>query len=84
MLKQNYGITLNQYNFLLEKQRGLCSICFKKELGKKLAVDHCHKSKKIRGLLCQNCNIGIGVFKDDTLLLRSAIEYLSKNNDGRA
>lgn len=63
----------------------MCAICkepqsvlLKGEL-KRLAVDHCHKTKKIRGLLCDNCNKGLGLFKDKPELLNSASEYLRLN-----
>jgi hypothetical protein len=83
-LKKKYGITLKEYNELLESQNYVCSICGKKEnhihnkTKKKtdLAVDHCHDTGKIRGLLCTNCNIGIGYFKNNSDLLIAAAEYL--------
>lgn len=72
-LKYGYGITLNDYNRMLEKQDGKCAICGKFE---KLDVDHCHKNGKVRGLLCQNCNKGIGLFAENVHLLDKAKEYL--------
>jgi hypothetical protein len=84
-LKRHHGITVGTYNDILEQQNGKCAICFKPEHvidknGKRraLAVDHCHESKEIRGLLCTNCNKGIGHLKDSIELLASAITYLSK------
>lgn len=83
-LKHNFGITLDQYNKLLQTQNGCCAICNAHEsnFNKKLAVDHCHITKKIRGLLCSNCNIAIGKLKGDknTDLLKNAIKYLEKSN----
>lgn len=78
-LKQNFGITLEDYNFMFGVQNGRCAICntHQSELNRALAVDHCHRSDDIRGLLCQNCNHGLGNFKDNPDLLREAIEYLS-------
>jgi polyferredoxin len=77
------GITLSEYKKLEKDQDNKCAICKKPETArkkggftKKLAVDHCHKSKKIRGLLCMNCNIAIGKFKDSVVLMQFAIEYL--------
>lgn len=80
-LKRDFGIGMDDYMTMLELQGGGCAICGGKENGryKYLAVDHCHDSKKIRGLLCGNCNTAIGLLKDDVTVLRKAIEYLSKN-----
>jgi len=86
-LKTNYGISKCEYDQLLCDQNGKCAICGNEEIAvhnitkkkQSLAVDHCHKTKKIRGLLCQDCNRGLGKFHDDTLRLEKAIEYLKKN-----
>ena len=77
-LKKRYGITLEDYNIMLFEQDGCCSICgiHHTEVYKGLAVDHCHESGKIRGLLCGNCNQGLGRFKDDITLFKNAIKYL--------
>lgn len=78
-LKSKYGITLTDYDKMFEDQSGLCAICHKPETtGKRLAVDHCHSSGKIRGLLCSNCNRGIGHLQDSVEILNSAIEYLRR------
>ncbi len=84
-LKRAYGITLAQYDAVLEQQNGNCAICGNLEHvldknGKRraLAVDHCHNTKVVRGLLCTNCNKGIGHLKDSIELLESAITYLKK------
>jgi hypothetical protein len=45
-----------------------------------LAVDHCHESGKIRGLLCLTCNVGLGMFKEDVDIMKNAIEYLKNDN----
>ncbi len=74
-IKRKYGITLDQYNKLVLLQYNKCAIC-KNETNKKLSVDHCHKTLKIRGLLCVKCNRGIGFFDDSITLLQSAINYL--------
>ena len=79
MLKRNYGITLADYDRMVEKQNGKCAICETTEPsgnGARFAVDHDHKTGEVRGLLCFDCNSGIGKFKDDAALLTSAIEYL--------
>lgn len=73
---KRYGITEKEYNQILKKQDGRCSIC-KKQQDKKLVVDHNHETKKIRGLLCGNCNRGIGLLGDSKKQLKEAIKYLS-------
>lgn len=81
--KRKFGITPERYSELLQSQNGLCAICNQPEtatrLGKvkALAVDHCHKSGGIRGLLCSDCNTGIGKLKDDPKVLLAAIQYLT-------
>lgn len=77
-LKSNYGITEEEYALMLENQDRRCAICHKKT-SKRLHVDHDHKTGKIRGLLCQKCNHGLGQFNDDTDLLHRASEYLIKS-----
>jgi hypothetical protein len=81
---RRYGITLEQYFELFNKQNGVCAICSRPESeilrGKirALNVDHDHSTGKIRGLLCSECNKGIGNLGDSTEVLRRAIEYLSQ------
>lgn len=80
--KKFYGITLEDYYKLFKKQKGLCKICKQPETRKvnnkitKLHIDHNHKTGKVRGLLCSNCNIGLGNLKDSIILLKRAIKYL--------
>lgn len=76
-----YGITLTDYNNLFNSQSGCCKICNKHqmEFRHSLSIDHCHTSGKIRGLLCVNCNHGLGKFEDNILFLENAIKYLNKN-----
>lgn len=78
-LVSTYGIDNEEYNSLFEKQEGRCAICRKHqaEFKRALAVDHCHESQKIRGLLCTSCNNGLGRFKDSKEFLANAIKYLS-------
>lgn len=64
----------------IEQHNGVCEICGDKPSFRKLAVDHCHITSAMRGLLCSTCNTGIGMFKDDTSLLLKAILYLQKHN----
>lgn len=83
-LKRYYGIDLAKYQEMLLAQNGVCAICFKPETSvvngkiKPLAVDHCHNSEKIRGLLCARCNQAVGLFGEDVNVLTSAIDYLRK------
>jgi len=78
---QRYGITVEQYKAMVDEQEGLCAICGTSEPGEwftRLVVDHCHSTGKVRGLLCAKCNRGLGQFKDNPQMLRSAIAYLEK------
>lgn len=79
-LKRIYGITLEYYKQILHSQNYRCSICgvHEEELKKSLAVDHCHNTGIIRGLLCKSCNTGIGNFKDDVDIMKKAIEYIER------
>ena len=78
-LKKKYNIDEHQYTTLLQEQNHSCKICSTHidDFARNLAVDHCHKTGKVRGLLCTNCNLGLGNFKDDVNLLSAAIDYLN-------
>jgi hypothetical protein len=81
--KTTFGITTEQFNELENKQNGVCAICKKKNLRrttKDLHIDHNHITNKIRGLLCHNCNTGLGLFKENIELLLIAVQYLRDNN----
>jgi Recombination endonuclease VII len=81
-LRWRYGITLAEYEALLAEQGGGCAICGATDPGSNrryLFVDHDHSTDLIRGLLCANCNLALGKFRDDPSLLRKAADYL----DGR-
>jgi len=68
------------YQRLLDKQRGVCAICFGEPKGRThFDVDHDDKTGQVRGLLCTNCNRGLGYFQDDWFLLRRASEYLREH-----
>jgi hypothetical protein len=74
---------------MLELQNGVCAICGKEEYSKdrignikQLCVDHDHTTGKIRGLLCNNCNRGLGFFQDSSEYLKSAIAFLNKETNG--
>lgn len=78
-LKAKYGITLADYETMLEQQNGVCAIC--RTLGdqprrKFLCVDHCHTTKKVRGSLCSGCNAMLGQARDQIIILEAAINYL--------
>lgn len=80
-IKTMYGIDISEYNNILAKQNGRCAICGKSkdEFKRNLAVDHDHKTNKVRGLLCDNCNPLLGHAKDNIDILQRAIEYLKNN-----
>jgi hypothetical protein len=72
-----YGITLDQYNEIVKSQNNKCKICDKELLTSiQTNLDHCHGSKKIRGILCSMCNKGLGHFKDNANVLEKAAKYI--------
>ncbi len=81
-LKRKYGISLDEYEELLRTQQGVCAICRAKE-NRSLAVDHDHKTGRVRGLLCTNCNQGLGKFRDDVDLLYASVLYLESCRSGQ-
>ena len=86
MLKSCYGITLLDYERMLKSQNGKCAICtkpFSKERLRNLVIDHNHTTGKIRGLLCQACNKGLGFFGDNVILLLRAIRYMRRKHERR-
>ena len=79
-LKHKYDITPEQWDEMFEAQGGACAICKTTNppgYGNSLHVDHCHDSGTVRGLLCVNCNKGLGHFMDNPELLAAAIEYIT-------
>lgn len=85
---RDYGITKEEYYALLEWQNGVCGICKKPETKvsrsrglNMLAVDHCHRTGRVRGLLCARCNGVLGWVSDDTSLLRRMSEYINENDE---
>jgi len=76
-IARRYGITIEYYDSLLEKQNGLCAICLKKP--EKLHVDHSHETGIVRALLCHKCNTSLGLLQEDAEILNRAIEYLEKH-----
>lgn len=74
-----YGVTSDDLKRILAKQGGVCAICGSFGGGKRLCVDHDHETGKVRGLLCQSCNKGIGLFKDSSVATRRASDYLKQH-----
>lgn len=81
-LKTTYGLTPEQYESLYSDSNGRCYIC-KEEKEYYLHVDHNHKTGEVRGLLCNHCNRGIGMLKENIDILESAIKYIRKYNHGK-
>jgi len=81
---KRFDLSFYELVHMRENHSGKCDICGLQETAvvygtvKTLALDHCHSTGKVRGLLCQNCNTGLGKFKDDIDLLQSAIKYLKE------
>lgn len=71
--KYEYGLSEEDYNKMILSQNRRCLIC---QSETDLCIDHCHQTGKVRGLLCANCNCGLGFFKDDINILTQAVEYL--------
>lgn len=75
----NYGITVEEYDARSAAQGDVCACCGKPEERYRLSVDHCHETGRIRGLLCNTCNRGIGLLGDNVEALRKAVDYLERN-----
>ena len=80
-LMRFFNMTADDYKKIFNEQNGCCAVCgtHQSDLPKRLHVDHCHTTQKIRGLLCNKCNAAIGLLKDNIEILAEAIKYLSKN-----
>jgi hypothetical protein len=74
-IESHYGINKAEYDFIWSLQGSQCAICNATEGN--MVVDHCHDTGKIRGILCQHCNTGLGAFRDDTEALQRAIGYVT-------
>lgn len=86
-LKKAFGITIEQYDVMLLRQKGVCAICSRPETAKHqngkikyLSVDHCHTTGKVRALLCGLCNTGIGKLRHSPELLRKAANYVEEHS----
>ena len=82
-LKDKFGLTIEDFDAMLTAQNGVCAICSKEETAPsvgvtllQLSVDHCHKTGRVRGLLCRRCNNAMGQFEDSIELFWCAINYL--------
>lgn len=79
-LKIRYGLTEEKYNDMLSKQDNVCAVCKEAfESSKNRHIDHCHKSGKVRGIICNHCNRALGAVRDRVDILDSLIEYLRAN-----
>lgn len=79
---KSFGLTVEEYESLIQKQGNKCAICNKhqSQLKKLLSIDHNHKTGKVRGLLCGNCNRGIGFLEDSPAIMRKAVDYVIQNS----
>lgn len=77
-LKYKYGITLEQYNSILSFQNSVCAICHR-ESYRNLVVDHCHRTGIVRGLLCDSCNVTLGLMGEDISSLERILSYLKSH-----
>lgn len=79
-LKHKYALSVEDYEYMLADQGHVCAICkCPNNDGKRLAVDHDHATGRVRGLLCNPCNLAVGHMKDDPTRLRQAAEYLEES-----
>lgn len=87
-LMRLYGITWDDFQERLTSQDGVCAICRRPERRRfrgrvaRLVVDHCHRTGRVRGLLCSDCNVAIARFSDSVDVLRAAVAYLERANHG--
>ena len=84
-LRKYFGLTPEEYDDLLHSQDGRCALCgtHHTDLSRRLAVDHCHETLEIRGLLCFNCNAALGRLGDSPGAFARVMTYLTTNNTGR-
>lgn len=76
-LKKYYGISLDEYDKMLANQNGVCAVCSKEHTRRPLNVDHCHSTGKIRGLLCDKCNMALGLLEDSKEIIQNLERYLN-------
>ena len=82
--QRHHGLTPTQQRELRAEAKGICMICdvHEDECAKQHAIDHCHSTGQVRGVLCQSCNMGLGFFKDNPALLTKAITYIEDTQNG--
>lgn len=73
---KRYNLTVQDYEEMFKKQNGVCAICGRPPSKNKLAVDHCHETGKVRGLLCFRCNFGLSYFSESSGMMHKAAKYL--------
>jgi hypothetical protein len=81
-LARAYGLTVERWNELFAAQGGACAVCRSSEPNTKRGwhTHHCHKSGRVRGILCHHCNISLGAAKEDSARLRALAEYIDQNS----
>jgi recombination endonuclease VII len=77
-LLREYGLTETQERRMIEVQHSRCAICLCPITGSNKHTDHCHITGRVRGLLCRKCNTGIGMLRDDPMLVQRALTYLQQ------
>lgn len=77
--KYRYGVDKNQFTKMIEEQENSCKICSKNLDTCKAVVDHCHSTGSVRGILCNSCNVALGLINDDLGWLNKAKKYLTEN-----
>lgn len=75
-LKRQYGITHDDYLRMLDTQNGACKLCYRKPGERKLHVDHCHRTGRVRGLLCHQCNWYLGTIEQDINIMSRIVDHL--------
>lgn len=78
LLRKRYGLTIEQFDLLVEEQMGVCPVCLG-YLGDDPCIDHDHETGKVRGVLCRKCNLMLGLAGDSLDVFYGAISYLEKN-----
>lgn len=78
-LRSRYDLTADDYDAMVLQQQGLCAICGRPPKRNRLHVDHCHTTKRVRGLLCVTCNTRLAVIEDPSKFLTAALAYLHRS-----